>query len=131
MRNDLRQHQRRKDQPTAQKLPGRHALVEEHGAEEGPEHAFKAHDEGGEGRGQVPLAHDLQPVGDAAGEDAAVEDAEEGGPDVLKAEPLEDGHGQQAQQPRREKLQTAQGQGIEVGGELVHQQDLEGEHQGA
>ena len=59
-RQHLGQHQGQEDEPAAQKLPGRHALVEEQGAEQGPEHALEAHDEGSEGRGQVPLAHDLE-----------------------------------------------------------------------
>ena len=79
----------------------------------------------------MPLAHDLEPIGDAAGEDAAVEDAAQGRHQVLKAESLHGSHGQKAQEPRRQKLQAAQGQGVEVRGKLVHQQDLQGEHQGA
>ena len=79
----------------------------------------------------MPLSHDLEPVGDAAGEDAAIEDAPNGRADVFEPEPLEEGHGQKAQQPRREKFDAAQGQGVELRGELVHQQYLQREHQGA
>ena len=75
-------HNGGKHQTAARQLAGAQRLAQEQPARQGAEDALHTHGQAGDGGVQVPLAHDLQRIAHAAGQNAAVQDGHPRPPDL-------------------------------------------------
>ena len=119
-----------KHESAAEQFPPGKSLVQQQSPAQGTKHTFKAHQQRGQRRRQMLLPNDLNGIGYAAGKHARIQDTIPAGQQTLQAESLKQPHGQQCIQSYKQKLYTAQGQGVIVGSQPIDHQYLHRKSQG-
>ena len=105
--------------------------MEQQPAEESGENGLQAHQQGRRRRGHPALAHDLQRIGHAHGENAGIGQGHCGGEDILKADLLRQQGKGQGKDRHHSGLDAVELHPVQLAAVPVDQQDLHGEGRGA
>lgn len=100
-------------------------------AGQGGEDGFQAHQQGGHSGLRIPLAQDLQGVGHAAGQNACVENGPLGVQNGREGGRFKEKGGNQPHQPGGEKLDAGHFDAVYLGREMVDDNNVDGEEEGA
>ena len=119
-----------KHQAAAAQLGGGKRLAQNQPTGQGAEHTLQAHSQTGNGGVQRFLAHNLQCVGHAAGHDAAVGNGHRRQAELLDGGLFKNQHKHGGNDRHRQKLHKAQLDTVQLGTEVVHQQNLGGKQKG-
>lgn len=128
---DLGQNDGGEHNDAADVLPDAHLLLEDDSAGNDGEHALQTEQDGDHGGVGVLLRQNLQGVAYAAGEDAHVQQGQGAAEDGGHIQRLEDEHTDRGNDGGEQELQAAELHTVTVGGEVVDDQNVDGEAQGA